>query len=243
MYIIAYIEARSPSRSALLQRLFKLASTVPRVSRNSEPQSGSSQTSPQPAASLETLGSRISEVRILLRLTALLPLYTWLRELLADKKTKDRYLRTISLFQCVSYVVYQLTENVAFLVDQGIISRKWLQKRGGSAKWWLWSSRAWLAGVFCDFLRLFREALIERERRIAARKTGEGKTEAELEKQHSIDRVWWSEMFVASCWFPLCLHYSLHDGLKGVNSGVVGLLGFMAGAQSLMAQWAKTETT
>lgn len=66
--------------------------------------------------------------------------------------------------------------------------------------------------------------------------------ETEIEKQQKADRIWWSELFVASCWLPVCLHYSLQNGLKGVNSGVIGLLGFMAGAQSFMAQWAKTKT-
>ena len=141
----------------------------------------------------------------------------------------------------MSYIVYQFTENVAFLMDHGIISRKWLGRRAGSGKWWLWSSRAWLAGVFCDFLRLFREALIEREQRATLTRTEEGKTDADAERQREIDRTWWNELFVASCWLPLCLHYSLEGGLKGVNNGVVGLLGFMAGAQSFMAQWAKTQ--
>lgn len=107
----------------------------------------------------------------------------------------------------------------------------------------MWSSRAWLAGLSCDLLRLFREARVERERRKVARQTGDGKTEAERERQQSVDRIWWSNIFVTSCWLPLCLHYSLENGLEGVNTGVVGLLGFMAGAQGFLAQWEKIDIT
>ncbi len=134
-------------------------------------------------------------------------------------------------------------ENIAFLAERGIVSRKWMEKRGGNAKWWLWSSRAWLIGISCDFLRLFREAVIEREKRGLLRRMRKGEMEAEIEQQQETDRMWWSEFFVASCWLPVCLHYSLENGLKGVNGGVVGLLGFMAGAQSFMTHWAETKTT
>jgi Peroxisomal biogenesis factor 11 (PEX11) len=143
----------------------------------------------------------------------------------------------------MSYIIYQFTENVAFLADRGVLSQDWLKRKGGSARWWLWSNRAWLVGVSCDFMKLFREAFIERERRVVVRQTCVVKTEAETEKEQEIDRLWWSELFVAGCWLPLCLHYNLQDGLKGVNSGVIGLLGFLAGTQSFMAQWAKTQTT
>jgi Peroxisomal biogenesis factor 11 (PEX11) len=243
LYILAYFEAWSPSRSALLQRGFKLASSKSSVSQIPASRLEPSKPSPQPPAPLQRLGSLISETRTTLRLTALLPLYAWLRQLLGDTGSQDRYLRIISLIQCISYIIYQFTENVAFLTDHGIIPRKWLGKRAGSGKWWLWSSRAWLAGVSCDFLKLFREALIERAKRAALTRPEEGKTNAETERQLELDRAWWNELFVAGCWLPLCLHYSLEGGLKGVNNGVVGLLGFMAGAQSFMAQWAKTQPT
>lgn len=229
------------SRSILLQRLFDFTHSRSRLFQKSVSPSEISQ-SPQAGASLARLGSLISDARVTLRLTALVPLYTWLRELLADNTRPDRYLRIVWLTQCTSYIIYQFTENVAFLADRGIISQKWLDKRGGSARWWMWSNRAWLAGVSCDFLRLFREALIERKRRSVLSQDREEKMETEVEKQQSFDKIWWSELFVASCWFPLCLHYSLQNGLKGVNDGVVGLLGLMAGAQSFLAQWAKTKT-
>jgi Peroxisomal biogenesis factor 11 (PEX11) len=243
LYILAYLHARSPSSSALLQRFLKLAGSQSSISRISASKLEPPKPSPQSPAPFQRLGSLVSDTRTTLRLTALLPLYAWLRQLLGETGSQDRYLRIISLIQCISYIVYQFTENVAFLTDHGIISRKWLGRRAGSGKWWLWSSRAWLAGVSCDFLRLFRQAFIEQERRAALTRTEEEKTDADTERQREINRTWWNELLVASCWLPLSLHYSLEGGLKGVNNGVVGLLGFMAGAQGFIAQWAKTQAT
>jgi Peroxisomal biogenesis factor 11 (PEX11) len=247
LYILAFFEARSPSRLAFLERLNRLAGLRPSLS-NKGPAShiASSQIGPQSRTPFKTLGTLISETRTVLRLTALLPLYAWLRQLCVDNESQDSYLRIISLTQCFSYIIFQFLENVAFLSDRGVVSQKWLAKRGRSAKWWLWSSRAWFAGVSCDFLILFRKALIEQQRRSKA-KLGKTEVEKEEEKEEeseqSFDRRWWSEMFVASCWLPLSLHYSLRDGLRGMNPGAVGLLGFMAGMQSFAALWARTESS
>jgi Peroxisomal biogenesis factor 11 (PEX11) len=241
LYILAYFEARPSLRRAFLRPFFQLASPESRASKTSVLHPGSPPTIPQ-IAPLQSLASLISDTRTTLRLTALLALYSWLRGLLGGNERQDRVLKAISLTQCICYIIYQFTENVAFLAERGIISKKWLEKRGGSARWWMWSNRAWLAGVSCDFLRLIREALIEREKRKKQRQGKEGRTEADDLGEQPIDRRWWSEVFVTSCWFPLCLHYSLQEGLKGVNDGVVGLLGFMAGAQSFTAQWANIRT-
>jgi Peroxisomal biogenesis factor 11 (PEX11) len=224
-----------------VQRLFKLVNSKSSVSQIPPSLVTPSNPSSQQPAPLQRLGSLISDTRTTLRLTALLPLYAWLRQLLGDTGEQDRYLRIISLIQCISYIVYQFTENVAFLTDHGIIPRRWLGRRADSGKLWLWSSRAWLAGVSCDFLRLFRKALIEREQRAAPTRSKEDTTDAGTERQREVDRTWLNELFIASCWLPLCLHYSLEGGLKGMNNGVVGLLGFVAGAQSFMAQWANTQ--
>lgn len=242
LYILAYFEARSPSRLAFIGRLSTLAGLqLSPSNKGSLAHIGPSQAGSRSSAPFRTLGTLVSDTRTVLRLTALLPLYAWLRELLIDKDGQDRYLRFISLAQCLSYIVFQFTENVAFLSDRGVVPQKWLAKRGGSARWWLWSSRAWLAGVSCDFLILFRKALVKQQRRKRVRYA---KVEAEDEEsEQSFDQKWWSEMFVASCWLPLSLHYSVQGGLRGMSTGAVGLLGFMAGMQNFAAQWARTKGT
>lgn len=235
--ILAYFEKRSPSHLAFLERLNQITGLPLGRSKNSASPSRSSQSRPKLPTPFQNFETLISGTRTALRLIALLPLYTWLRELLVDKDKQDTYLRAISVTQCLSYMIYQFLENVAFLSDRGVVSQRWLAKRGGSTKWWLWSCRAWLAGILCDFLILFRKALIEQQRRNKAK---DARTEAEDDSQ-SFDRRWWSDLFVASCWLPVSLHYSLQDGLKAMNTGTLGLLGFMAGMQNIASQWAGTE--
>jgi hypothetical protein len=242
LYVLATIQTRSVPGQALLSRFLKLAGLGSPASMNAAPQANvsGSRTSP---TSLQSLATLISDTRTALRLTALLSLYSSLRGLLRDKGNKDRYLRAVALVQCIAYIVFQFTENVAYLVDRGILSQKRLARTGGSAQWWLWSSRAWLAGVSCDFLKLIREAAIERQKKkVIPNQTSKEPEEslAESMDEQTMAGAWWNEMFVASCSFPLCLHYSLQDGLWGVNNGVVGLLGLMAGAQGLSAAFAKT---
>lgn len=62
----------------------------------------------------------------------------------------------------------------------------------------------------------------------------------EAEHDADIDSKWWSQLFVAASWWPMALHYSLEGGI-GLNLGMVGALGFMAGAESFRAQWAATK--
>ena len=189
----------------------------------------------------KALAGLISETRTALRLTALLPLYGLLRKLYQTRNIKgqDPYLQVISLVQCLGYMFFQATENVAFLADKRVISRRWIDKRGGSAKWYLWSSRGWLTGVSCDILALARKAVIEQGKRSSL--GGKEGSEVEKERQQQFDESWYRELLVASCWLPLSLHGSLDGGLKGVNMGAVGFLGLIAGARGSAAQWAKTE--
>jgi Peroxisomal biogenesis factor 11 (PEX11) len=239
IYIAAFVESRTPS-STISQLFSKFAGRHTGASENQSSGPAPRKRLSSKALPFKALGSLLSETRTTLRLTSLLPLYVWLRAIIVNKDRQDRYLRAISLAQCISYVIFQFCENIAFLVDHGVISRRSLKRGGGSAKWWLISNRAWLAGVSCDFFRLARQAFLERDRRKEARRTKGEATAAEIEDQQAAERNWWSELFVASCWFPLCLHYSFQNGLKGVNGGVVGLLGFSAGLQSFLEQWAST---
>jgi len=117
-----------------------------------------------------------------------------------------------------------------------------------TTKLWLISSRFWLAGVACDFFRLLREAYIEAQRR--RRHATSTETESER-KEHvptaveieEMGRRWWSELFVAGCWLPLCAHYSVEGGLfrSSVEDGVVGALGLTASWEEWKVAWAETQ--
>lgn len=60
------------------------------------------------------------------------------------------------------------------------------------------------------------------------------------EEDASVDKKWWSQLFVASSWLPMAVHYSVEGGI-GLNLGIVGLLGVMAGAETFRAQWEATK--
>lgn len=150
----------------------------------------------------------------------------------------------------MSYIIYQAAENVAFLCDRRVLSSSWIAKQGGTAKLWLLSNRAWLIGVLCDFVALFRRAIIQKRRKIGAsqylgevkaQSEGEGadKGKDEIQSVENFNKQWWRSIFVASCNLPMCVHYSLQKGLWGANGGALGLLGFMAGAQTFTDQWAE----
>jgi hypothetical protein len=102
------------------------------------------------------------------------------------------------------------------------------------------SNRLWFLGVTCDFFRLAREAQIVRQRQrtnIDGKKT----LDRDAVEQAAVDRRWWNDMLVASCWWPLCLHWSLDQGLWGMNDGVIGLLGVVAGMETFKGLWRETE--
>lgn len=176
-------------------------------------------------------------------------------------KELDPYLHAIALTQCLAYILYQALENVAHLIDLHILPASLTTSRynplrdtkanasASTSRLWLISSRFWLLGVSCDVLRLLREAYVEAQRRrrhIAPSITTEGgpwekaTTAAEAE---ATDRRWWSELFVAGCWLPMCAHYSIDGGLfrPGVEDGVVGALGLAASWEGWRRAWAETK--
>ena len=230
LYLLAYLHAISPSRPFVahnLSRMLFLRKTF--SSQKLTPVAGAL---PPFTSPLATLAELISNTRTTLRLFALPSLYIWLRELLDKDKTKkaDNVLHYIAMAQCISYMVYQLMESIAYLADCGVISKAWLQRRGGSAKWWLWSCRAWLFGVSCDFLKLGRQMQLQRA----------NKSQNEEEKQEEIQMMK-EDLVVAGCWFPLCVHYSLEHGFGAINGGIIGAFGLVAGLGSFSKMWAQTK--
>ena len=90
----------------------------------------------------------------------------------------------------------------------------------------------------CDFFRLGRESVLEKRRRVVG---SNGIRKISMKEAKVVDKKWWNDLVVASCWLPLCMHWSLDSGLRGINDGVIGLLGVIAGAESTRAAWAQTE--
>lgn len=154
-------------------------------------------------------------------------------------KGQDGVLYATALTQCTFYILFQGLENIGLLTDQKILSpsvtARW-NKSGGTAKIYLWSYRAWLAGVLCDFVRLGREAQLQRAKR--AKRTS---TEVSVtEEDEQTDAKWWSELIVPLSWLPVALHASNEDGVPGMNLGIMGACGAMAGLSRTTALWQST---
>ncbi|KAJ9644984.1 hypothetical protein H2204_001446 [Knufia peltigerae] len=227
IYVAAYLHSKSPTRAALISYISRIVGRTSKL----PPVGGS--TAVAGTSFLTPLGSLVSDTRTTLRLTGLIPLYIWLKSLSSAKTSgqMDPSLRTVGIIQCTGYIVFQLLENISHLAGKGVVPMSVIEKRGGISKWVAWSCRAWLVGVACDYLRLLRESQLE-----AANKQA-----LTAQQKEAWDRKWWNEFMVATYWMPVAVHYSLYPtGIKGFNSGIVGLCGLMAGLNNFRNQWAAT---
>ncbi|KAF2187401.1 hypothetical protein K469DRAFT_570097 [Zopfia rhizophila CBS 207.26] len=243
LYILAYLQTRSPAVTKLARTIMGYLKKQPL-----KPEPTTLVAAGAAVPSIAALAGLISRARTTLRLFGLFPLYAWLRTLLAGRKADaDPVLHRIALFQCLSYITYQALENVSVLADHGVVSKKFIAKinRGDSttARVYLWAYRAWLGGVSCDFLRLAREAQLERRRRaVRARMESEGEAIAEdhEEEDSRTDAKWWTDLMITSAWFPMALHFSSSTGVPGWNLGWMGLCGLVAGSSRARTLWGAT---
>ncbi|KAL2438345.1 hypothetical protein ABEF95_007328 [Exophiala dermatitidis] len=227
IYLAAYLHAKAPTRAAVITYISRLIGRTP-----SKIPPGALAPA-NPTSFLTPLGSLISDTRTTLRLTGLIPLYIWLKTLLSRKSAAemDPALRRVALVQCTAYMGFQALENIYHLVVKGVLPADIVAKRGGINKWVAWSCRAWLVGVAADFLRLLREAQLDKSKR-AAKSTQE---------REDFDRKWWNEFMVAAYWIPVAIHYSNYpEGIRYMNTGLVGFFGLMAGLNNFRNQWAAT---
>ncbi|KAF2875247.1 hypothetical protein BDV95DRAFT_515433 [Massariosphaeria phaeospora] len=243
LYILAYLQTKTPSASAYARKLLALLKSSPvkpptttLIANGATP-------------SLAALAVLISRTRTTLRLFGLFPLYAWLRTLLAGPKSDaDPVLHRIALLQASSYFTYQALENVSVLADHGVVSKSFIARinRGEptTARVYLWAYRAWLAGVSCDFLRLGREAHLETNRRYIRSKMREDGRELATyqdEEDQKVDAKWWTDFMIASAWLPMALHFSSgKGGLPGWNLGWMGMCGLVAGSPRMSGLWAST---
>ncbi|OQU94850.1 hypothetical protein CLAIMM_01141 [Cladophialophora immunda] len=192
--LAAYLAVRSPTRSDQIYRVLWRTrwKGLPDVLA----------TAPSISSVLTPLSSLISDWRKTQRLTGLIPLYVRLKFLISRKtfREMDPVLHRLVLLQCNAYIIFQAIENICHLHGKGILPSSVVEKRGGIAKWIAWSCRAWCVGVVSDFLRLWREAEIEK-------KNGAKKT---AQEQADFNRKWWNEFMVTACWFPVAVHSSFY---------------------------------
>ncbi|KIX98594.1 uncharacterized protein Z520_05895 [Fonsecaea multimorphosa CBS 102226] len=223
--LAAYISVRSSTRFEVIDRLLR------RTRWKGLPNTLA--TAPSISSTLTPLSSLISDWRKSQRLTGLIPLYIRLRSLASKEALRemDPILHRLVLLQCNAYIIFQAMENICHLHGKGILPSSVIERRGGIARWIAWSCRAWCVGVVSEFLRLWREAEIEKRQHV--KKTAQ--------EQQDFNRRWWNQFMITACWFPVAVHSSFYPkGIPGMNAGITSLLSLIASLNSFRNQWRAT---
>lgn len=148
-------------------------------------------------------------------------------------------------------VVYQILENGGYLASKNVISKRLIDRLGGVNKWYLWSIRAWFGHIFFQFLVLWRQRALQREKAEASERERalreergekvdlikEVADEEELEKAET--RAWKKAMVNNVFWAPLCLDWCFESGL-GFPAQFTGVFSFAAKVWGLVDSWAAT---
>lgn len=193
-------------------------------------------------SSFKALASLASQTRYNLRLFGLLPLWIWGADTLKSPPA-DPIIHALTILQVISNVIYQLLENVAYLAEKGVISKRFVDKYGGVNKWYIWSCRGWFGHIFFQFFVLWRQRVL-RKRRLAAQR----EVAASVEKTTKVEddealrleiRAWRKSLVNNVVWAPLCIHWCLENGF-GIPDNLTGLISFMAGAWALRDAWTAT---
>ncbi|KAL9094540.1 MAG: hypothetical protein Q9165_003099 [Trypethelium subeluteriae] len=251
LYLIAHLRTQTPSLARLSQLFLHTLNYRRAIPPTKPPPTHSTVAAISP---LLNLASLISKTRTNLRLLGLPALYASLRALLTKPSgpADDALLHRITVTQLFGYFAFQLLENIYVLVEAGVLPKSFLDRfsRGGKAdvgRVMLWSCRAWLVGVSCDLLRVLREAVLMRRRReVAGSGDGQGDARANIEKagKREVDEEnakWWRELIVPVSWLPVAVHYSLEGGVPGMNMGIMGFCGMIAGIGKTQALWTATK--
>ncbi|RMZ75255.1 hypothetical protein DV738_g5569, partial [Chaetothyriales sp. CBS 135597] len=226
IFLLAYLHSVSaPSRAKLIAGLQKAIGGEPKAAASLQPSS----------TFLNPLGALLSDTRTTLRLTGLLPLSVLLRSLLDKNSPRraDPVAYKIALVQCLSFIGFQLLENVGHLTRKGVIPASFIANRGGEGAWAQWSCRSWLLGILTDFLRLAREAQVNQQKK--------EKGQITAQEQKAFEATWWAGLRTSLAWLPMALHYSLDGGLPFMNPGLIALSGFLAYRGNFNNAWAATK--
>ncbi|MCJ1317790.1 hypothetical protein MMC15_003117 [Xylographa vitiligo] len=188
--------------------------------------------------STAALAALIDDVRIFLRLGGLISIYTWGASTYRSPP-QDRVLRSIAWGQIGACALFQYLENGAYLGSKGVFAF-------GSEKvnrWYVWSSRFWMAHVVLEFGRLARQWSISREepasKDVKSERQGDEVNNGQiLARREEEDREWWKQVYVNAAWLPVTVHYGSESGLVG--EAQLALLGLVAGVVGIRDAWRAT---
>lgn len=209
---------------------------------------------PSPSAPSQShllaLASLCSETRYTLRLFGLVPLWTWGSSTLKSPPS-DPVIRALTLLQVLVNVLYQLLENGGYLASRGVIPKRLIDRFGGVNKWYLWSIRAWFGHIFFQFVLLWRQRVLQRERaersereRALRQEKGEDvhlvkEVREEEDVMKAENRAWRKSLVNNVFWSPLCLHWCFEGGI-GFPDQLTGLFSFLAKVWGFSDSWVAT---
>lgn len=210
---------------------------------------------PKPAAPssarppLLILSSLISETRYTLRLFELVTIWAW-GSSVYKSPPKDRTLKGIAYVEVLSILIYQALENGSYLASKGIAWQSLVKRTGGTAKWGLWSVRAWFVYILLQFVRLYRDATLfsrqeeETKKRLAEQVSAGEKSVSESEQEEKETRrlairTWRKKLINNLAWGTLCAHWSVEGGV-GVPVYLNGFISLLAGIWGTYDSWQAT---
>ncbi|TGZ83032.1 hypothetical protein EX30DRAFT_146838 [Ascodesmis nigricans] len=172
---------------------------------------------------VKAVASKISDVRMFLRLWGLFGMYAWAQSHIAAPPT-DRIVNYLVSAQIGVNTIYQILENLAYLNGLNIVG--FSKKTEG--KMWIWSTRCWAAHIVLEFLRL------ERVRYMRAKKRKRSGSKEDKEETVAWRKAWVSN----AAYLPLSLHWSTEKGL--ISDTAIGAFGVIASGIGFRETWRKT---
>lgn len=173
-------------------------------------------------ASARALADMISDFRIFVRCWGLLGIYAWGRDTYVNPP-EDAMIKWLVWGQVWVNTGFQMTENVAYLASKGVLRGA----RFGADmqnRWWVYSSRFWVAHIVMEAARLLRTwKLSIEDDKVDVKGVEADKVEAA--------QVWSRAWYVNLAYFPIAVHYSTANGCMtdewlGFFGVIVGSIGF-----------------
>ncbi|THZ37066.1 hypothetical protein D6C90_06826 [Aureobasidium pullulans] len=179
-------------------------------------------------AGSKALSELISDFRCFTRVfVETLDLYTWGKSTW-NNPPKDGLIKTAVWGQIWTITLYQWYENVAYLASKGVLRGERFNTKQQN-KWWVWSSRYWMAYIALEAVRLAR---VWQLKPTITSSDDSAATKAETQ---AAEALWKRQMTVNLAWAPVSYHYSLESG--ALSNDWLGVLGLIAGATGFRNLW------
>ncbi|KAG9995434.1 hypothetical protein KCU78_g17939, partial [Aureobasidium melanogenum] len=173
----------------------------------------------------KALSELISDFRCFSRVVESLDLYTWAKGTW-NSPPEDGIVKAAVWGQIWTITAYQWYENVAYLASKGVLHGERFNTQQQN-KWWVWSSRYWMAYIALEAVRLARVWQLKPTAASSATEKDPQTLEAEA--------LWKRQMTVNMAWAPVSYHYSLESG--ALSKDWLGVLGLIAGGTGFRNLW------